>query len=90
LGVCLPCLDLGIELYRDSLVELERVVLESQQWGPVIVAVDFNAHLGPMWGPRAHKSPNVQGILLGEALDRCKLHAVSLGEAEYILFCYGR
>ena len=77
LGVYLSCLDLGVKLYRDSLVELERVVLESQQWGPVIVAGDFNAHLGPMWGPRAHKSPNV---LLGEVLDRCKLHAVSLGE----------
>ena len=41
-----------------------------------IVAGDFNAHLGPMWGPRAHKSPNVQGVLLGEVLDRCKLHAL--------------
>ena len=55
--------------------------MQSQQWGAVIVAGDFNAHLGPMWGPRAHKSPNVQGVLLGEVLDRCKLHAVSLGEA---------
>ena len=81
LGVYLPCLDLGVELYRDSLVELERVVLESQQWGPVFVAGDFNAHLGPMWGPRAYKSPNVQGVLLGEVLDRCKLHAASLAEA---------
>ena len=33
-----------------------------------------------MWGPRAHENPNIQGILLGEVLDRCKLHAVSLGE----------
>ena len=57
------------------------MVLESQQWGPVFVAGDFNAHLGPMRGPRAHKSPNVQGVLLGEVLDRCKLHAASLAEA---------
>ena len=34
-----------------------------------------------MWEPRAHKSPNVQGVLLDEVLDRCKLHAVSLAEA---------
>ena len=27
-----------------------------------------------------YKNPNVQGVLLGEVLDRCKLHAVSLGE----------
>ena len=78
LGVYLPCLDMEVELYRDSLVDLERVVLESQQWGPVIVAGDFNAHLGPMCGPRAHMSPNVQGVLLSEVLDRCKLHAVSM------------
>ena len=81
LGVYLPCLDQGMELYRDSLVELERMVVESEQWGPVIVTGDFNAHLGPTWGSRAHKNSNIQGVLLGEVLDRCKLHAVSLGEA---------
>ena len=81
LGVYLPCLDLGAKLYHDSLVELERVVSESEQLGPVIIAGDFNAHLGPMWGPRANKSPNIQGVLLGEVLDRCKLHAVSLGDS---------
>ena len=80
LGVYLPCLDLGVELYREILIELERVVLESEQLGPVIIAGDFNAHLGPTWGPRAHKSPNIQGVLLGEVLDKCKLHVVSLGE----------
>ena len=70
-----------MELYHDSLVELERMVVESEQWGPVIVTGDFNAHLGPTWGSRAHKNSNIQGVLLGEVLDRCKLHAVSLGEA---------
>ena len=33
LGVYLPCLDLGIELYRESLVELEKVVSVSEQLG---------------------------------------------------------
>ena len=80
LGVYLPCLDLGIDLYRETLVELERVVSELEQAGPVIIAGDFNAHLGPKWGARAHRSQNVQGVLLGEVLDRCKLHATSLGE----------
>ena len=54
------------------------MMVESEQWGPVIVTGDFNGHLGPTWGSRAHKNSN---ILLGEVLDRCKLHAVSLGEA---------
>ena len=78
IGVYLPCLDLGVELYRESLTELERVISESEHWGPVIIADDFNAHLGPTWGPRAHENPNFQGILLGEVLDSCKLHIVSL------------
>ena len=63
IGVYLPCLDLGVDLYRDSLIELERVISESECWGPVIVAGDFNAHLGPTWGTRAHSDPNLQGIL---------------------------
>ena len=68
LGVYLHCLDLGVE----------RLTGRVGEGGfAVIVAGDFTAHLGP----RAHKSPNVQGVLLGEVLDRCKLHAVSLGEA---------
>ena len=77
LGVYLPCLDQGMELYRDSLVELERMVVELGVVGSC--DCDFNAHLGPTWGSRAHKNSNIQGALLGEVLDRCKLHAVSLG-----------
>ena len=81
LGVYLPCLDLGIDLFRDCLAELERVISESECMGPVIVAGDFNAHLGSMWGPRAGGNPNLQGVLLGDLLNRCKLHAVSLSES---------
>ena len=64
IGVYLPCLDLGVDLYRESLIELERLILDSERMGPVIVTGDFNAHLGPMWGPRAQEHPNFQGILL--------------------------
>ena len=81
LGVYLPCLDLGIDLFRDCLAELERVISESECMGPVIVTGDFNAHLGSMWGPRAGGNPNLQGVLLGDLLNRCKLHAVSLSES---------
>ena len=56
------------------------MVSVSEQLGPVIIAGDFNAHLGPKWRPRAHKSPNIQGVILSEVFDRCKFHAVSLGE----------
>ena len=70
--------EFGYRMLSLALIELERVISESAHMGPVIIAGDFNAHLGSMWGPRAHRSPNVQGILLGELLDRENLHAVSL------------
>ena len=54
IGVYLPCLDLEMDLYCDSLIELERVISVSEVWGPVIIAGDFNAHLGPRWGSKVH------------------------------------
>ena len=80
LGVYLPCLDLGIGLYSETLIELERAVTESCNMGSVVITGDFNAHLGNLWGPRAASNPNIQGILLGEAVNRCSLHAASLSE----------
>ena len=44
-----PVLIWECDLYRNSLIELERVVSESEIWGPVIVASDFNVHLDPLW-----------------------------------------
>ena len=41
-GVYLPCLDLGMDYYRESLIELERVISKAEHWGPVIIAGDFN------------------------------------------------
>ena len=70
-----------MELYRDSLIELDRIILGAEHWGPVMVAGDFNAHLGPSCSPRAHMKPNAQGVLFAEVLNRCTLHATSLGEA---------
>ena len=46
IGVYLPCLDQGVDCYREHLVELERVISESELQGPVVVLGDFNAHLG--------------------------------------------
>ena len=45
IGVYLPCLDLGVDCYREHMKELERVVSESRLLGPVTVLGDFNAHL---------------------------------------------
>ena len=45
IGVYLPCLDLGIDCYRQHLVELERVVSECETLGSVVILGDCNAHL---------------------------------------------
>jgi endonuclease/exonuclease/phosphatase (EEP) superfamily protein YafD len=60
------------------LVELERLVSESSGYGPVVIAGDFNAHLGSLSGPRDRETPNQQGILLQQLIDRCELYVVSL------------
>ena len=77
IGVYLPCLNQGMELYQNTLIELESVVSESAQLGPVIVAGDFNLHL-VLSG--AQGLTTIKGVLLGEFLDRCKLHATSISE----------
>ena len=46
IGVYLPCLDQGVDCYREHLVEFERVISESELQGPVMLLGDFNAHLG--------------------------------------------
>ena len=75
IGVYLPCLDQGVDCYREHLVELERVISESELQGPVVVLGDFNAHLGG----EAGGEQNLQGALLQEVLERCSLSAVSQG-----------
>ena len=80
IGVYLPCLDVGMNYYSETLTELEKVISVSSSFGSVTVTGDFNAHHGNLWGPRAMDTPNSQGLLLGELLDRCLLHAASLSE----------
>ena len=75
IGVYLTCLDQGVDCYREHLVELERVISESELQGPVMVLGDFNAHLGG----EIVGEQNLQGVLLQEVLERCSLSAVSQG-----------
>ena len=49
IGVYLPCADLGVEYYCEHLMELERLISDQQQQGPVIVMGDFNVHFGDSW-----------------------------------------
>lgn len=79
IGVYLPCLDQGVDCYKEHMVELERVVSESELLGPVVVLGDFNAHLGGHGGLAGVGESNLQGVLLQEVMDRGNLSAVSLG-----------
>lgn len=79
IGVYLPCLEQGIECYKQHLQELERVICESLLLGGVVVLGDFNAHLGVLGGERSVGSPNLQGILIEEGMAQYHLNAVSLG-----------
>ena len=57
-GVYLPCIDQGVDHYREHLVELEHMVSESRLLGPVAIPGDFIAHLGLLEG----ESQNLQGV----------------------------
>jgi hypothetical protein len=69
---------MGMERYTEHLIELERVISEHQNYGPVVIMGDFNAHLGVLGGVRGIGEPNQQGILLHQLITRCNLYAVSL------------
>jgi len=74
IGLYLPCLDLGIDCYREHMKELERFISESCLLGPVTMLGDFVAYLGG-W----ECQQNMQGVLLQEMMERSKLGAVSEG-----------
>ena len=80
IGVYLPCQDLGIDLYRNCLTELEQLVIESKRMGPTVVMGDFNAHLGSLGGPRGCSNPNFQGYLLQQHILKCDVFAASQSE----------
>ena len=89
IGVYLPCLEQGVDCYREHLVELERIVCESRLLGSVAVLGDFNTHLG---GENCPGNQNLQGALLQAVLERCELSAVSqvaLASGTVYTYCSG-
>lgn len=61
--VYLPYEDLGMDLFRSCLTELEQLVCKSKQLGPTVVLGDFNTHLGKLGSPRGNGNTNFQGLL---------------------------
>ena len=81
--VYLPCQDLGMDLFRSCLTELEQLVCESKQLGPGVVLGDFNAHLGNLGGLKGNGNTNVQGLLLHQHIVKSDLFVASLSEIAY-------
>ena len=78
--VYLPCLDQGMDCNKEYLVELERIISESQIMGAVLVTGDFNAHIGGLGGLRGLGDPGARGCCyMYEMMEKCNLSAVSLG-----------
>jgi endonuclease/exonuclease/phosphatase family metal-dependent hydrolase len=74
----MPCLDQGIDYIKEILIELEKLVCESEEYGPIIIAGDLNAHLGSLGGPKGTGDANQQGFLIKELINRCSLHTTSM------------
>jgi len=84
IGVYLPCLDQGLDCYKEHVIELERVISESELLGPVAVLGDFNAHLGGLGGHVGVGESNLQGVP-GEGT--CTSSGVSVETSESLISC---
>ena len=70
IGMYLPCADLWwLQAFCDNMVELERLVSECQIFGPVpvLIAGDFNVHLGSLGSSRGQGDPNHQGTFFSDS-----------------------
>ena len=76
IGVYLPSTDHQIEEFENYRQQLEDTIIAYNQLGPVMVAGDFNAHIGS--SSELGSSTNTQGQLLIQLMDRCSLYPVTL------------
>ncbi len=72
---------LPLSEYTDYLLELESVIATLQAEGPVIIAGDFNAHLGDLGYGRHSDPSNQAGNLLSDMVCRCDLFVPSRSES---------
>ena len=76
IGVYLPTTDAPIDDFHLCLHTLESLI--NNHSGPVVIAGDFNCHVGQEGGPRATNNPNHQGDLLLEMVQNNDLFFTSL------------
>ena len=70
----------SLSLFNEELNTIEAVCCSQEKKGPVLIAGDFNAHLGPLGVPRVLGSPNLPGFALKEFIDRNLLFAASCAD----------
>ena len=78
-GVYMPS-DGHTDEYQSCLSDLEEVLNTLPRSQPVVIAGDFNAHLGRLGDPKCNDTPNAQGRALKDLIDRNNLFVASLGE----------
>ena len=64
IGVYLPTTDAATDDFRSCLLVLEDII--NNHDGPIVLAGDFNCHVGPEGGAKASGCQNIHGRLLLE------------------------
>ncbi len=70
LSVYLPSSNTSITKYRECLVVLDDVVDNLYEKGIIVLAGDFNCHIGKYGGPRSLDTTSRQGLAL---IDKLKI-----------------
>ena len=79
-----PSADHNEAEYAQCLQDLEELVcMHDLETCAIIIAGDFNAHLGTLAGPRGTGTPNSRGLLLKQLIDRNSLFVASHSQQSF-------
>ena len=77
-NVYAPSSDAELSSFNDCICDLEEEINRvDSNTTAVVIAGDFNAHLGTLAGPRGSGTPNSRGFVLKDFIDRNKLFVAS-------------
>ena len=76
-NVYAPSSDADMANFSECMLALEEEINRFHHAIPIVIAGDFNAHLGTFAGPRGSGAPNLRGYTLKEFIDRNHLFVAS-------------